>query len=447
MENRNVVLISVISALGGLLFGFDTAVISGTIAPVRDHFLLGVDMEGWFVSSALVGCMIGVSLSGMASDAFGRKKVLLASAIFFLVSAVGSALAGLVSSLVFYRIIGGTGIGIASILSPLYIAELSPSKLRGRLVALYQLAITIGILSAYLSNAAIVQIIGAESKETWRWMFGMEAAPALLFLFMLFYIPESPRWLLSKNKIEKARVILNQYLPAGEAADQIRFSEEEQLEKSRFWDIMKNRSLLWLLLIGALLASFSQLSGINAIIYYGPDILSNAGLTLSDSLGGQVTIGMVNVLFTFLAIWKIDAWGRKPLLLSGIIGVFLSLVMCGSYFFYGMEQPFLIIIFITAFIACFAFSYGPVTWIIISEIYPTKVRGTAMSIATLSLCLTNVLIAQVFPRMNAWSEWGAFVVFAGITLVAFFFVRFFIPETKNKSLEEIEKHLISAEIH
>ncbi|MCB0652780.1 MAG: sugar porter family MFS transporter [Saprospiraceae bacterium] len=447
MENRNVVLISVISALGGLLFGFDTAVISGTIAPVRDHFLLGVDMEGWFVSSALVGCMIGVSLSGMASDAFGRKKVLLASAIFFLVSAVGSALAGLVSSLVFYRIIGGTGIGIASILSPLYIAELSPSKLRGRLVALYQLAITIGILSAYLSNAAIVQIIGAESKETWRWMFGMEAAPALLFLFMLFYIPESPRWLLSKNKIEKARVILNQYLPAGEAADQIRFSEEEQLEKSRFWDIMKNRSLLWLLLIGALLASFSQLSGINAIIYYGPDILSNAGLTLSDSLGGQVTIGMVNVLFTFLAIWKIDAWGRKPLLLSGIIGVFLSLVMCGSYFFYGMEQPFLIIIFITAFIACFAFSYGPVTWIIISEIYPTKVRGTAMSIATLSLWLTNVLIAQVFPRMNAWSEWGAFVVFAGITLVAFFFVRFFIPETKNKSLEEIEKHLISAEIH
>lgn len=447
MENRNVVLISVISALGGLLFGFDTAVISGTIGQVRDQFLLGVDMEGWFVSSALVGCMIGVSLSGMASDAFGRKKVLLASALFFLVSAVGSALAGSVSSLVFYRIIGGTGIGIASILSPLYIAELSPSKLRGRLVALYQLAITIGILSAYLSNAAIVQTIGSESKETWRWMFGMEAAPALLFLFMLFFIPESPRWLLSKNKIEKARVILNQYLPAGEAGDQIRFSEQERMEKSRFWDIMKNRSLLWLLLIGALLASFSQLSGINAIIYYGPDILSNAGLTLSDSLGGQVTIGIVNVLFTFLAIWKIDAWGRKPLLLSGIIGVFLSLVMCASYFLYGMEQPFIIIIFITAFIACFAFSYGPVTWIIISEIYPTKVRGTAMSIATLSLWLTNVLIAQVFPRMNAWSEWGAFLVFAGITLVAFFFVRFFIPETKNKSLEEIEKHLISAESH
>lgn len=447
MENRNVVLISVISALGGLLFGFDTAVISGTIGQVRDQFLLGVDMEGWFVSSALVGCMIGVSLSGMASDAFGRKKVLLVSALFFLVSAVGSALAGSVSSLVFYRIIGGTGIGIASILSPLYIAELSPSKLRGRLVALYQLAITIGILSAYLSNAAIVQTIGSESKETWRWMFGMEAAPALLFLFMLFFIPESPRWLLSKNKIEKARVILNQYLPAGEAGDQIRFSEQERMEKSRFWDIMKNRSLLWLLLIGALLASFSQLSGINAIIYYGPDILSNAGLTLSDSLGGQVTIGIVNVLFTFLAIWKIDAWGRKPLLLSGIIGVFLSLVMCASYFLYGMEQPFIIIIFITAFIACFAFSYGPVTWIIISEIYPTKVRGTAMSIATLSLWLTNVLIAQVFPRMNAWSEWGAFLVFAGITLVAFFFVRFFIPETKNKSLEEIEKHLISAESH
>lgn len=447
MENRNVVLISVISALGGLLFGFDTAVISGTIGQVRDQFLLGVDMEGWFVSSALVGCMIGVSLSGMASDAFGRKKVLLASALFFLVSAVGSALAGSVSSLVFYRIIGGTGIGIASILSPLYIAELSPSKLRGRLVALYQLAITIGILSAYLSNAAIVQTIGSESKETWRWMFGMEAAPALLFLFMLFFIPESPRWLLSKNKIEKARVILNQYLPAGEAGDQIRFSEQERMEKSRFWDIMKNRSLLWLLLIGALLASFSQLSGINAIIYYGPDILSNAGLTLSDSLGGQVTIGIVNVLFTFLAIWKIDAWGRKPLLLSGIIGVFLSLVMCASYFLYGMEQPLIIIIFITAFIACFAFSYGPVTWIIISEIYPTKVRGTAMSIATLSLWLTNVLIAQVFPRMNAWSEWGAFLVFAGITLVAFFFVRFFIPETKNKSLEEIEKHLISAESH
>ncbi|MBT7491713.1 MAG: sugar porter family MFS transporter [Bacteroidetes bacterium] len=441
MTKRKVILISFISALGGLLFGFDTAVISGTIRLVSNEFVLGVDIEGWFVSSAIVGCVIGVALAGVISDFFGRKKILIASAIFFTVSAIGCALAKSITTLIIFRLVGGTGIGLASILSPMYIAELSPSKLRGRLVALYQLAITIGILSAYLSNSYIVNLFPQENEDVWRWMFATETVPALLFLIMLIFIPESPRWLLSKNRIEEAKAILYRYLHKDEANNQVSYSILQQKENRNIFELLRNKSLLFLLFIGAALAAFSQLSGINAIIYFGPDILSNAGLTLSDSLGGQVSIGIVNVLFTFIAILKIDSWGRKPLLLSGIIGVFISLVMCGFYFLFNLENTFLIIILITAFIACFAFSYGPVTWIIISEIYPTKVRGTAMSIATLSLWITNVLIAQFFPRINAWSNGGAFIIFAGITLIAFFFVKRYIPETKNMSLEDIEKQL------
>ncbi len=441
MSKKKVILISFISALGGLLFGFDTAVISGTIKMVTGEFALGVDLQGWFVSSAIVGCVLGVSFAGIVSDVLGRKKVLLASAVFFTVSALGCALASSMTSLIMFRLIGGAGIGLASIISPMYIAELSPAKMRGRLVALYQLAITAGILSAYLSNSYILNMLGAENMEAWRWMFATETAPAFLFFVMLFFIPESPRWLLSKDRLDEARNILHKYIPRAEANSQIDFARTQKNDETGFWDILKQKSLAYLLFIGAALAALSQLSGINAIIYFGPDILNNAGLTLSDSLGGQVSIGIVNVLFTLLAIWKIDSWGRKPLLLSGIIGVFIALIMCSSYFLLDLETPFLIIIFITLFIACFAFSYGPVTWIIISEIYPTKVRGTAMSIATLALWLTNVLVAQFFPRIQAWSNGGTFLIFAGITVVAFFFVKRYIPETREMSLEEIENQL------
>ncbi len=443
MKNRPVIFITAVSALGGLLFGFDTAVISGTIGMVRDQFQMGVDLEGWFVSSALAGCVIGVAFAGISSDAIGRKRVLFSSAVFFLISAIGCSLSSTVNMLIGFRIIGGLGIGIGSILSPLYIAELSPTKLRGRLVALYQLAITIGILTAYLSNAGLVNWLGQDNMNTWRLMFGTEAAPALIFLILLFFIPESPRWLLSKNKQERAKTILERYLPEEEASEQLKNADDKEEKKERFSTIIKNRSLLGLLAIGSLLAALSQFSGINAIIYYGPDILTQAGLTLSESLGGQVTIGIVNVLFTFLAIWKIDTWGRKALLLLGIAGAFLALILCGIYFTYDLAQPFLIIIFITTFIAFFAFSYGPVTWIVLSEIYPTRIRGTAMSIATMSLWISNVLVAQVFPRMNAWSEGGTFFVFGGITILAFVFVSIFIPETRRKSLEAIEHQLIN----
>jgi SP family arabinose:H+ symporter-like MFS transporter len=443
MKLRPVILITVISALGGLLFGFDTAVISGTISLVREQFQMGLDLEGWFVSSALVGCVAGVAFAGVASDIWGRKRVLFASAMFFLLSSMGCALAGSASILIFFRIIGGVGIGIASILSPLYIAELSPTKLRGRLVAMYQLAITVGILSAYLSNAAIVQWFEKTGIDNWRLMFGTEAFPALLFLALLFFIPESPRWLLSKKRNQQAKSILEKYLPQQEAKAQISAAASQSEAKSDFTKILSNPKLLGLLAIGAILAALSQLSGINAIIYFGPDILTDAGLTLGASLGGQVTIGIVNVLFTLLAIWKIDAWGRKPLLLIGIIGVLLALILCGLYFTQGFDSPALLIIFITTFIAFFAFSYGPVVWIVLSEIYPTRIRGTAMSVATMALWLSNVLVAQVFPRLNAWSEGGTFFVFGGITVLAFVFVFIFIPETKQKSLEEIEQQLLN----
>lgn len=442
MKNGPVIFITAVSALGGLLFGFDTAVISGTIGLVKGQFQMGVDLEGWFVSSALVGCVVGVALAGISSDAFGRKKILFTAALFFLVSSIGCALSNTVFSLITFRVIGGLGIGIASILSPLYIAELSPARLRGRLVALYQLAITVGILAAYLSNAGLVNWLENSNTEIWRWMFGTEAAPALIFLVLLFFIPESPRWLISKNRHRAAKMILEKYLPASEAQEQTDKVNVSHKGGQGVLSIIQNPKLLGLLAIGALLAAFSQLSGINAIIYYGPDILSDAGLTLSASLGGQVSIGIVNVVFTFFAIWKIDSWGRKPLLLAGIAGAFTALVLCGFYFSNGLDNPVLIIVFITTFIAFFAFSYGPVTWIVLSEIYPTHVRGTAMSIATMSLWLSNVLVAQVFPRLNTWSEGGTFFVFAGITFIAFIFVALFISETKGRSLEEIEQELL-----
>lgn len=442
MNNRRVILISFISALGGLLFGFDTAVISGTIQMVSNEFNLGVDLEGWFVSSAILGCVIGVALAGRISDVIGRRKVLITSAIFFLVSAIGCAMANSMTSLILYRILGGAGIGFASIISPMYIAELSPAKLRGRLVALYQLAITIGILTAYLTNSAIQDMFQNENNNVWRWMFGSEILPAFLFFILLFFIPESPRWLLSKNRLEDAKNILNKYIPVQEAEEQIDYTKKQKLRKTEsLFEILGQRKLVHLLLMGISLAAFSQLSGINAIIYFGPEILSDAGLTLGESLGGQVSIGLANVIFTFIAIWKIDTWGRKPLLISGILGVIVSLSLCGAYFLMGLDNSIMLISFITLFIACFAFSYGPVTWIIISEIYPTKIRGTAMSIATLALWLTNVLIAQFFPRLNAWSAGGSFLVFATISLLALIFVMKYIPETKNKSLEQIEKQL------
>ena len=447
-------IICFVAALGGFLFGFDTAVISGTVGFVKAKFAFDAVMEGWFVSSALVGCVLGVAVAGKLSDSFGRKKVLILSAFLFLISAAGSAVAVTHALLIIARLVGGIGVGIASMLSPMYISEISPPHLRGRMVTLYQFAITIGILCAYFSNALLVAVgrsmAGALDNglarwilvdEVWRGMFGSETIPAVLFLVCLFFVPESPRWLVKEGLIEKGRGVLARLAGAGEADRELADIREAVSHESGSLRQLLAPGLRIALLIGIVLPSLSQFSGINVIIYYGPEIFNKAGFTLSDALGGQVSIGIVNVLFTIVAIMNIDRLGRRPLLLFGVSGVLLSLVLVGFFFHQNITAGFVLILFFLLFIACFAFSYGPCTWVVISEIFPTRIRGRAMSIATMSLWLSNVIVGQTFPMLletigPAWTFW----IFGVLCVPAILLVWKVIPETRGKSLEEIERH-------
>lgn len=444
---------SLTAAIGGFLFGFDTAVISGTLSFVKSQFALNTIEEGWYVSSALVGCIVGVLFAGALSDRFGRKKVLLLSSLLFLASTIGCTLAPTQIVLTLSRLVAGMAIGVASMLAPLYISEIAPAASRGRLVALYQLAITIGILCAYFSNALVLSISQDSTfsagllqwiykDEIWRGMFANMAVPNLAFLLLLFFIPESPRWLISKGLTEKARSALariqHERSTDEEYQEMVATIQSEKVSLSQLF----HSGLRIALLIGILLPIFSQISGINVIIYYGPKILSEAGFSIGAALGGQVTIGIVNVLFTLLAIWQVDKLGRKPLLLFGIVGVVVSLVAVGLFFFYHISHGMILIIFILFFIACFAFSLGPGTWIIISEIFPTHIRGRAMSIGTFALWSANAVVGQLFPWMlENIGPAETFWTFAGICLPAFFFVWKVLPETKGKTLEEIEQSL------
>jgi len=444
--------LSVIAALGGFLFGYDTAVISGTLSFVKAQFNLGAVTEGWYVSSALVGCIIGVSGAGFLSDRFGRKYTLIWAGILFSISAIGCALAPSHPLLIIYRMIGGLGVGIASMLSPLYISEISPPRIRGRLVSLYQFAITLGILSAYFMNAWIqgisqnpdihfhgyFQLIFRD--EVWRAMLGSESIPAITFCLLLLIIPESPRWLTLKGRPDKALSVLSRVSGPTVAAREIDLITET-INQSRISLATMIRMGYGLpLIIGMSLAFLTQVSGINAIIYYGPKILNEAGLKLSDALGGQVIIGIINVIFTLIAIWKIDRLGRRPLLLFGVSGIILFLIVIGFLFFFQVTHGIWLMVFILLFIACFAFSYGPVIWVLLSEIYPTQIRGRAMSIATLTLWLGTTFIGQMTPWFLVHLKpYGTFWLFALMTLPALVITIRLLPETKGKSLEEIEQ--------
>ncbi|OJW16310.1 sugar porter family MFS transporter [Mucilaginibacter sp. 44-25] len=440
-----------VAALGGFLFGFDTAVISGTVSLVKHDFSLDAVSEGWFVSCALLGCIAGVSFSGKLSDKYGRKIVLILSAVMFLASALGCMWSGSFTALIIFRLIGGLGIGVASMVSPLYISEFSPSRYRGMMVSLYQLALTIGIVVAYFSNAYLAAHANDSysegsmrtvfSAEVWRAMLGLGAAPAFIFLLSLFAVPESPRWLLLKGREQKAEQILIKIDGEEAAASEIRaFKEQDDNNDKSLKELFKPvyRKALW---IGLLLPFLSQVCGINAVIYYGPRILEQAGFTLNNALGGQVTIGLVNVVFTFVAIFTIDKWGRRPLLFAGTGGAVAALLIIGALFALNITSGLWILIFILAFIACFAFSFGPVCWVIVSEIFPNAVRGKAMALATLSLWIGNFLVGQLTPVMleglgSSWTFW----LFALSCSPALWLTWKLIPETKGRSLENIEKY-------
>lgn len=451
-NKRYFFLVCFIAAIGGFLFGFDTAVISGVLGFVSKDFHFSLFMEGWFVSSALLGCVIGVAAAGKLSDRFGRKKIMLMSASLFFISALGCMLANHSGLLILFRLVGGLGIGVASMICPLYIAEFSPSHFRGRMVALYQLAITLGIVAAYFTNAYLVNVSIHNSfngllhwivtVDVWRSMIGIGMIPAFFFLLLLFLVPESPRWLIMNGKEIEAIKHLQKITTKEAAIEEVMEIKESMKGETGSLKELFSPVYRVALIIGLALPFLSQVSGINAIIYFGPAILDKAGFSLGDALGGQVTIGIINVLFTFVAIFTVDRWGRKPLLLLGISGAVLSLIILGFLFKLNVLEGPWILIFILLFIACFAFSFGPVSWIIISEIFPTSIRGRAMSLATLSLWVGNFFVGQMTPLMLKSNHWGpaaTFWTFAVLCAPGLWLTWKLIPETKGKTLEDIEK--------
>ena len=453
-QNRNLTylfFVCLVTALGGFLFGFDTAVISGTVGFVKAQFALDAFEEGWFVAVALLGCIIGVAFSGILADRFGRKATLFLSALLFAASAFWCMVASEHVSLIVARFVGGLGIGVASMLAPLYISEISIPEYRGRMVTLYQFAITIGILTAYYSNALLLSWSQGGSvqgeflhwvvvSEVWRGMFGMGVIPAVIFFALLFFIPQSPRWLTAQGKPDKARAVLarvtNEETAAREVADiQAALKEETGSVRQLF-----QPGLRLALFLGVGIAVLSQLTGINVIIYYGPKIFAEAGFKVAESLDSQVIIGVTNVVATIFALWKIDHFGRRPLLLTGVIGMMIALLCIAGVFFAGSDGSPLLVVCILVYVTFFAFSFGCVTWTLLAEIYPTHIRGRAMSIATLSLWCGTFVVGQIFPwLLETLGGAGAFVLFALMCLPAIIIAWKFLPETKGKTLEEIER--------
>lgn len=446
-----VMLVCMVAALGGLLFGYDTGVINGAIGPLKAHFVLDANWAGWATGCALVGCAIGAAIAGVLSDWLGRKKVLILSAILFFISAVGTALPKNITTFIIYRIIGGLGVGAASMSSPMYIAEISPARIRGRMVSVNQFAIVTGFLVVYFVNYFIAlqgdQMWNQESG--WRWMFGSEALPALLLLVLLFFVPESPRWLTKQNRSNEALEILTRVDGAEYAKTELLEIKDALAHESGSLKQLFQPGMKIVLVIGIVLAVLQQVTGINVFLYFGTEIFKKMGSDTNAALLQTVVVGTVNLTFTIIAIWMVDRLGRKPLMMIGSVGMGLSLLGMGLVAYY-QKTDLWVLLFILGYIACFALSVGPVTWVILSEIFPTRIRGRAMAIATVCLWVANYLVSQTFPMMeeNNWlleKFHHAFPFWLyGIFCVALVtFVWRFVPETKGKTLEEIEKHWMS----
>lgn len=452
------IFLSTVAALGGFLFGYDTAVISGTIAQVAQQYGLDTIQQGWYVGCALVGSIVGVLFAGVLSDNLGRKWSMLISAVLFTTSAVGCALCTSFDQLVLYRIIGGMGIGVVSIVSPLYISEIAVARYRGRLVSLYQLAVTVGFLGAYLVNFALLNwshtgtVLPGEMlqrifmTEVWRGMLGMETIPALLFMITIFFIPESPRWLILKHQDDRALSILAAiHASRDEATRQIGETKailSAETERTP-WRLLLRPEIMKPVLIGVAIAMLGQFMGVNAVLYYGPSIFESAGMAAQDSLWYQVWIGIVNVLTTVLALFIIDRVGRKRLVYYGVSGMIISLILIGVYFMYGSSwglSPVLLLIFFLCYIFFCAGSISAVIFVFLSEMYPTRIRGLAMSIAGLSLWIGTYLIGQLTPwLLQTLSPAGTFFLFALMCIPYILIVWKLMPETAGKSLEEIER--------
>jgi SP family sugar porter-like MFS transporter len=443
--------------MGGLLFGYDWVVIGGA-KPFYEPFF-GItnnpSLQGWAMSCALAGCLSGAVLSGWLSDRFGRKRLLILSAALFVIASLGTGGAGSFTTFVIFRIIGGTGIGLASNLSPMYIAEITPGNVRGRFVSINQLTIVIGILAAQLINWRIARPVPVNATTAdifaswngqmgWRWMFYACTIPAGLFFIFMWFVPESPRWLArNKSNHEKVKKVLEK-IGGNEYADSELISIEETLNttlnKTGF-SLLKQPGVLKLLILGIALAVFQQWCGINVIFNYAQEIFSNAGYNVSDILFNIVITGSVNLVFTFVGMFTVDKIGRKALMLLGAGGLAgISAIIGSMYFFHLQGLPLLIMVVVA--IACYAMSLAPVTWVVLSEIFPNRIRGFAMSVGTFSLWAACFILTYTFPLLNqVLKASGTFWVYGFICILGFLFILKKLPETKGKSLEEIEHEL------
>ena len=455
-----VVFLSVVAAIGGILFGYDTAVISGTTDIVAGQFSLDELAKGWYVGCALIGSIIGVLVAGMLSDFLGRKKTMLISALMFSVSAIGCAVCSDLTQLVIFRMIGGFGIGVVSIVSPAYISEIAIPEKRGMLVSLYQLAITVGFLLAYLVNYLVLKsadtsLAGASqavrdadplgvrmfNSEYWRGMLGYETIPDLLFLLVIFFIPESPRWLIVKGREEQARSVLSRIYPSpDDVAAQLALTRASIAgEVKSEWKALLEPGIRTAVLLGSAIAILGQFMGVNAVLYYGPEIFKDAGF--EDPLFSTVLVGVVNMLTTVIALLIIDKVGRKQLVYWGVSGMIVCLVMIGLYFALGTLPTWFMLTFFLLYVFCTAISISAVIFVLLGEMYPNRVRGMAMSVAGFALWVGTYLIGQLTPWMlKHLTPAGTFFLFAFMCLPYLWIMWRKIPETTGKTLEEIEAY-------
>lgn len=456
-NTRYIFTISLVSALGGLLFGYDWVVIGGAKPFYEQFFQItqSPGLQGWAMSSALAGCLLGAILSGMMSDRYGRKRLLIFAALLFTLSALGTGSADKFSPFIIFRILGGIGIGLASNLSPMYIAEISPARMRGKFVSLNQLTIVIGILAAQVVNWQIAQPVpegfsGADilaswnGQRGWRWMFWAETVPAGLFFMLMFFVPESPRWLVKNGSQSKVESILSRIGGKEYALEEyknIRQTLSNDNGKVKFRSLLKPE-LKKVLLIGIVLAAFQQWCGINVIFNYAEEVFKAAGFGVSDILFNIVITGSVNLVFTFIAIYTVDKLGRRALMMMGSIGLAGIYLLMGAAYYFNISGWILLVLVLSA-IACYAMSLAPVTWVVLSEIFPNKIRGAAMAVATGSLWMASFILTYTFPLLNkSLGASGTFWLYGAICIAGFIFINKKLPETKGRSLEEIEKELV-----
>jgi SP family galactose:H+ symporter-like MFS transporter len=439
-DNRFLYVAALISSLGGMLFGYDTGVISGAILFIKGQFALSSTMEELVVSAVLVGAVVGVAFGGTMADNIGRRKVIILAAVIFILGSIIAALAQAIAWLVAGRVVVGIAIGLASFTSPLYISEVSPANKRGSLVSLNQLAITVGIVLSYVVDFALAGIQG------WRWMFGLAIIPAAFLGIGMVFMPDSPRWLMKHDEPDKARAVLRRIRGHSNVDGEMKEIQESLGKQSSHWSELFNPLVKPAVLIGISLAIFQQVTGINTVIYYAPTIFQFAGFkSASSAILATMGVGIVNVLMTAVAIGLIDRVGRRPLLLTGLIGMAIGLGLLGFAFMLpGQQSSTLGLIAagsLMLYVASFAIGLGPVFWLLISEIYPLKIRGRAMSVATEANWGSNLIIALTFLTLiQLLGETGTFWLYGLVSILAWLFAYFLVPETKGRSLEEIEAH-------